>query len=213
MSAKTTKTVFRFFLDLDHGKEQRWLEAMTSRGWFLKSIFIGWYRFVKRPPAAVVHRADYRGGLKTDRKEYLGLFKDAGWEFVTVSAGWYYFRTPAGRGREPEIFSDRESLLALNRRIITGATVILAVLLIDLNNILNPRMHHGWFSTFLSVLLALMAGLMGYGLVRLHLRNKRLKSGPLGLPPDGPGAARRSEPGSPSGSVRKKGKPVPGGNG
>ncbi len=212
MSEKTTKTVFRFFLDLAHNKEQRWLEDMASRGWSLKGIFIGWYRFEKRPPAAVAYRADYRGSLKTDKKEYLGLFKDAGWEFVTTSAGWYYFRTPRGEGREPEIFSDPDSRLALNRRIIAGATVILAVLLIDLNSVLNPRMPHTGYTKYISLLLALMAGLIGYGLIRLLVQTKRLKRGPLGLPPGEPGAAGRGASGDGPAPVRKKGVPAPGGN-
>jgi len=175
MKEKTTKSVFRVFLDPSGEREERWLSEMARQGWFLKKIPLVFYRFVKGEPGEWVYRIDYRGGAKVDRKEYLGLFKDAGWEFAASSAGRYYFRIKRGHGPAPEIFTDKDSRLAMYRRIIAGSTTLLVIMLIDINSVLRNNRHLNWFSGLMLVLFSALALLFAYQLIQIRARINRAK--------------------------------------
>lgn len=177
MKERMTKTVFRAFLDSSGQKEELWLSEMARQGWFLKSIPVLFYRFKKGQLGDWVYRIDYRGGAKVDRKEYLGLFKDAGWEFAASSAGRYYFRTKRGHGPMPEIFTDKDSRVALYRRIIAGSTTLLVIMLIDINSVLRNHRHLNWFSSLMLVLFSALALLFAFQLVQIMARIKRIKKG------------------------------------
>lgn len=177
MKEMMTKNVFRVFFDMTGQKEEIWLSEMASRGWFLKKVPLVFYRFVKGDPGEWVYRIDYRGGAKVDRKEYLGLFKDAGWEFVTTVAGRFYFRTRAGAGPAPEIFTDKDSRVAMYRRIIAGSTTLLVIMLIDINSVLRNNRHLNWFSGLMLVLFCALALLFAVQLVQIRARINRIKKG------------------------------------
>jgi hypothetical protein len=177
MKEKTTRTVFRVFLDSSGQREERWLSEMARQGWFLKSIPVLFYRFKKGQPGDWVYRIDYRGSFKVDRKEYLGLFKDAGWEFAASSAGRYYFRTKRGQGPMPEIFTDKDSRVALYRRIIAGSTTLLVIMLMDVYSMLINYRHRNWFSILMLVLFSALALLFAFQLVQITTRIKRIKKG------------------------------------
>jgi len=180
MKEKTTKTVFRVFLDSSGQREERWLSERARQGWFLKSIPVLFYRFKKGQPGDWVYRIDYRGSSKVDRKEYLGLFKDAGWEFAASSTGRYYFRTKRGQGPMPEIFTDKDSRVALYRRIVAGSTTLLVIMLIDIYSVLMNHRHRNWFSSLMLVLLSALVLLFAFQLVQILARIKRIKKGRAG---------------------------------
>lgn len=183
MKEKMTKNVFRIFFDMTGQKEERWLSRMARQGWFLKKVPLVFYRFVKGEPGEWVYRIDYRGGAKVDRSEYLGLFKDAGWEFVTMAAGRFYFRTQSGAGPAPEIFTDKDSRVALYRRIVAGSTVLLVIMLIDINSVLRNNRHLNWFSGLMLVLCSALALLFSYQLIQIRARINRIKKGqPQAIP-------------------------------
>jgi hypothetical protein len=177
MREKTTKTAFRAFLDSSGQKEELWLSEMARQGWFLKSIPVLFYRFKKGQPGDWVYRIDYRGGARVNRPEYLGLFKDAGWEFAASSAGRYYFRTKRGQGSVPEIFTDKDSRVSLYRRIVAGSTTLLVIMLMDVYSMLINHRHRNWFSVFMLVLLSALALLFAFQLVQIMARIKRIKKG------------------------------------
>lgn len=129
---KTTRKAFRWFWAWNDDKEERWLGEMARAGWHLQSYSILFYTFVKGAPEDVVYRMDYPsvgvgGGLGL--QEYLGIFRDAGWEHVLECFGWHYFRTRADAEQAPEIFTDPESRIAKYQRLaaLTGLMVCVMV--------------------------------------------------------------------------------------
>lgn len=91
MNEKSIKKIFKIHWAWNDDKEERWLEKMSQEGWHLTSpSFV--YRFEKGDPADMVYRMDFQSLRKTDIKEYLGLFKDAGWEHVGRFGAWYYLK-------------------------------------------------------------------------------------------------------------------------
>lgn len=177
MRTKTNKTVFRVFLDLSGQKEERWLEHMARQGWFLTKIPVLFYRFRKGEPGDWVYRLDFHHSHKLDRAEYLSLFKDAGWEYVAGSWGRFYFRTPAGLGRAPEIFTDNDSRIALYKRIVSGLGLFLAVLLLQISNMLTNRFHRGSFWLIVLIMASAIALTLAFGLFGIFVRIHRLKKG------------------------------------
>ena len=177
MKERTTKTVFRVFLDPSGEREESWLSEMARQGWFLKKVPLVFYSFVRGDPGEWVYRIDYRGGAKVDRKEYLGVFKDAGWEFAAALAGRYYFRTKRGHGPMPEIFTDKDSRVAMYRRIVAGSTTLLVIMIIDINSVLRNNRHLNWFSGVMLVLFSVLALLFSYQLIQIRARINRVKKG------------------------------------
>jgi hypothetical protein len=177
MSDKNTKTVFRFFLAWNDGKEEAWLRAQARQGLHLESVGGLFYRFRKGEPADVTYRLDLQTAGKFDKAEYLGLFRDAGWEHVCRFGAWYYFRTPTGTGTPPEIHTDAASRAAKYQRLILFLMIVSLPLL---NSLLGPlRLRSGgWLWTAFRGLQAVVLVFLLYGVIRLaRLVSKLKKSG------------------------------------
>jgi len=174
MSAKNTKTVCKLFFAWNDGKEEVWLRSQARRGWHLKSVAVVFFRFRRGEPADITYRLDFPSSGKFDKPEYLGLFRDAGWEPVCHNGAWYYFRTPTGTGTPPEIMTDTASRVAKYRRLLLFLLIISIVLF---NGAVNPmgRRYAGWVWTSLRVLQTTMLLFLVYGMVRLALLISRLK--------------------------------------
>ena len=83
MPDKNTRKVFKLFFAWNEGREEAWLRAQALQGWHLASVAPFFYRFRRGEPADITYRLDFQpGGGKFDKAEYLGLFRDAGWENV-----------------------------------------------------------------------------------------------------------------------------------
>lgn len=175
MREKTQKTVLRAYGAWNNEGEERWLSGMARKGWHLTAPRAVFYRFAKGGPADVVYRLDYRNPAKGERDEYLGLFKDAGWEHVGEFGNWHYFRIPAGAGSTPEIHTDPESKIAMFRRLLAALAVVSVALWVPLLTGLadRSRPHTYWFSIrgFQIAVLALLV----YAIVRIALKIKRLR--------------------------------------
>jgi hypothetical protein len=178
MNEKTEKTTFHLFWSWNDEKEERWLSRLAKEGWHLAGIrAVLLYRFIKGEPAEMVYRLDYTGSEKIDRKEYLGIFKDAGWEQAAESTGWHYFRTRAEAGAAPEIFTDKSSRIARDRRILRLLSFFFIFGLWNFGNLLRSRARYGWLWD-LAVALQLTAEiLLGYGILRLLINIKRIRKG------------------------------------
>jgi len=120
-------------------REAAWLTRMAADGWHLRSLTIGCYTFEKGEPAAVAYRMDYRRLTGAERDEYLGLFRDAGWERVATLVNWHYFRKPAPEGPLPDIFSDTASRVDKYRRVLGILVVILMMNVIILTTQRMPE--------------------------------------------------------------------------
>ncbi|MBN1438207.1 MAG: DUF2812 domain-containing protein [Anaerolineales bacterium] len=91
---------------------------MSREGWHLAEFgFPGGYGFRKGEPKRYAYRMDFQTSAMKDREAYLQLFRDAGWEHVGHLSAWEYFRKESHPGEEPEIFTDPESKIQKNRRV------------------------------------------------------------------------------------------------
>jgi hypothetical protein len=104
----SSKTFFRYFLAHQDARQEAWLESLARQGWHLASP--GWvaFGFVRGESRRDRYRLDYQRLDHERRAEYLGLYRDAGWDFVGESFNRYYFRSSQD-SMSPEIFSDAES--------------------------------------------------------------------------------------------------------
>jgi hypothetical protein len=175
MNAKARKTVLRAYWAWNNEKEERWLARMARDGWHLTAARGFFYRFEKGEPADVVYRMDYQSPGKFERKEYLGLFKDAGWEHVGEFGNMYYFRTKVGDGQAPEIHTDPESKIAMYRRMLGLFVIVTAVVWAPLMTSIGQDRHpHGLWHAIRGVQIATMF-IMGYCAVRIALKIGRIK--------------------------------------
>lgn len=121
---------YKLFWAWQDEKEEAWLRQMSQEGLHLVSLgFPGFYNFTPGEPANYVYRMDFITDSK-DRANYLQLFKDAGWEHLGHMGGWQYFRTLAGEGELPEIYSDPDSKIQKYRRLLAYLTIFLPISII-----------------------------------------------------------------------------------
>ena len=140
---------FKFFLDFE--KEEKWLETMTSQGYHLTSISLG-YRFKKGEPETATIRKDFRRFKnKEDFLDYQALFEDSGWQHLagTKNSGDQYFKKIDERLID-DIFSDKMSKAARYQRFakmcfelavafIPVLVVFFIADIIDFNAFVNPK--------------------------------------------------------------------------
>lgn len=124
------KTEFGWFTVPEWEKEEKWLREHHRRGWkLIKATIPGFYKFEQCEPEDVVYQLDYNQEGMNNISEYIQMFRDCGWEYVTDMAGYAYFRKPASEMVEDEgIFCDDESKMDMIKRVFKGRLSILIVL-------------------------------------------------------------------------------------
>lgn len=128
---KKVKKEFRWFNIMEYEKEEKYLSKRHQEGWKFKRVtFPGIYTFERCEPEKVIYQLDYnKEGIK-HQMEYVRMFEDCGWEYLTEFAGYNYFRKPADRMlQDEEIFCDDISRLDMVKRIFWGRVVPLIVIL------------------------------------------------------------------------------------
>lgn len=122
MKDNECKKLFRMFSIVDYLKEEEFLREQHKKGYkFVRFVFPGFYYFEKCQPEDVVYQLDYANYKMEEKRSYLQIFEDAGWEYLFDVWGWSYFRKSVENGEcDTSIFSDLESRLALLKRIIYG---------------------------------------------------------------------------------------------
>ncbi len=175
-----TRVEWRVFLAWHDDREEAWLRDMARQGWHLRRPSLFRYVFDRGAPADVVYKLDYNVLLRGRREEYEALFRAAGWEHVGEIANWHYFRTLAGEGADPDIFTDTDSRVAKYRRVIW----VLLLLLPSQFFLISRLAEHTWsipatplgaVTAAGALFYALILGFWLYGLVRLGLHIARLR--------------------------------------
>lgn len=127
-------------------KEQEWLRKQHKKGWKLINATLPcFYTFEECTPEDIVYQLDFNQEGLDNRGEYIQMFHDCGWEYVTEMAGYSYFRkqTSEMKNGEEGIFSDDASKMDMIQRVYKGRLSILVViffctiipqLLMQLNN-------------------------------------------------------------------------------
>ncbi|WP_052465184.1 DUF2812 domain-containing protein [Dehalococcoides mccartyi] len=119
-------SAFRHLLPSDY---ETWLEKMAAEGWHINrfrqwsSVFLVFrrgapkrYRFVYDPQVS-------------PRKEYIPTYEQFGWEYLGRMASAHFWRMEY-KGKRPEVFSDRESVIKRNRRTVIAVSVSFVIFLI-----------------------------------------------------------------------------------
>jgi len=175
---KEKKWKFRLYFAWQDEKEALWLGEMHRDGWRFDKFLAGLYLFSRTEPEDMVYQLDFFFDRKNNREEYLGLFRDAGWEHAGEYCAWNYFRKPGAEGRTGRIYTDREGLIEKHRK------VLLFLLLTGLPSVYYATVwpasvaDHaggpGW--NLLRILLAAAAGLIAFSVFRTWLCILKLKS-------------------------------------
>ena len=128
MSCKKTKIAF--FTVPEYEKEQDWLRKQHENGWKLIGATLPcFYHFEKCENEDVLYQLDYNKDGLENRSEYIQMFQDCGWEYITEMVGYSYFRKPVSQLKENEgIFCDDESRLDMINRVFKGKIIPLIVI-------------------------------------------------------------------------------------
>lgn len=130
MSGQKIKVAF--FTIPEYEEEQEWLRKMHNEGWSLADAWLpGIYRFKECLPEDVIYQLDYNPEGRAERSEYIQMFHDCGWEYITDMAGYSYFRKPVSEmvENEEEIFCDDASKMDMMERVYKGRMIPLLVIL------------------------------------------------------------------------------------
>lgn len=127
MSRRSRKVRWFFWWGWSTEKLEAWLEKEARSDWHLVRAdrWLNRFHFKKGPAKQVRYCVDYQYGEPTE--EYWTLFEDAGWEAVAEDWGYYIWRTEYEGTNRPEIFSDVDSLIQRNRRLM--GLVLLALVI------------------------------------------------------------------------------------
>lgn len=135
----------------DWKKEEAWLRRQHMNGWeFVHYTPPCFYTFKRCKPEDVIYQLDYNEEGLRQKAEYIQMFQDCGWEYITDATGYSYFRKPASQMKKPEeIFCDDQSRLDMIHRVFRGRMIPLLVLFFS---IVVPQLfftHHraesvGW---------------------------------------------------------------------
>ena len=124
------KRKIAFFTIPEYEKEQAWLRIQHKNGWKLVNATLpGIYKFAACEPEDVVYQLDYNQDGVSHKAEYVQMFQDCGWEYITDMAGYSYFRKPVNQMvGEEKIFCDDASRMDMIERVFKGRMIPLFVI-------------------------------------------------------------------------------------
>lgn len=124
------KTKFGWFTIPEWEKEEKWLREQHKNGWkLIKATPPGFYKFEQCEPEDVIYQLDYNQEGMNHISEYIQMFRDCGWEYVTDMMGYAYFRKSSTEMVEDEgIFCDDESKIEMIERVYKGRMIPLIVI-------------------------------------------------------------------------------------
>lgn len=121
MKDNNIKKEFHWFLLTDYEREEEFLRKKNKEGYrLIKTTLPGIYTFEKCEPEDVIYRLDFNTLADSEVAEYMQIYADYGWEYITEMNDYNYFRKPASEiqlDKEAEIFSDSESKLDMLKNI------------------------------------------------------------------------------------------------
>ena len=111
--------------------EAAWLSFMHREGWKMLSTTGFKYRFESCPKENWTYQLDFRADGVSE-EEYIQMYADYGWEFVTRFRQWYYFRKPYNESEDMSIFSDNASKIEMCRSIIRQHALLVTPMILIL---------------------------------------------------------------------------------
>ena len=175
------KTVRKWFWVWQEDKERKFLEEMASKGFRLVDVGFGTYEFEEAEPENLIYQFDFRGIDKIKEDEYLQIYEDAGWRFVSRFGRWYYFAKERGDEESvPAIFSDNESKRARYRRLLVVLIIVGLPLyyqiIIMFPGMPETKLEFPSFYFFARILVAILAVLHILAVWKIMVMYRRMKS-------------------------------------
>ena len=161
-----------------HKQEERQLDRLSEEGVHLEKPGFLFSTFRTDPEARYVYRLDYQPALRVQGTvaNYRALFEDAGWEYVGHYTGWYYFRKPWVPQGVVDVYTDRQSIRSLYRRIqrMIGVVLLIELFLVAYEvGFMRTAFPHIWRVAWpFWVLWAGLLMALGYGFLKIHQRTK-----------------------------------------
>ena len=162
---------FKWFWLWQDVKQENWLHRMSLDGLHLKTPGFFVFNFEEGPSQDFIYLLDFFNKSKMSilentsdkRREYMGIFEDAGWEHLGQLNGWQYFRIigPSEESQDisVEVDSKIENFRRLLRNLMLTSPVILVVFLGRL------EIYPAWFAIILVSVFAgglLFSGVSGF---------------------------------------------------
>lgn len=169
------KKVFKIWWGWDPGRIERYLEDMAAEGWKLMTVefYQMLFGFISEKPAKTSYCVDYND---KPNAEYLSIIKDDGWELVNKCGGWILWRKDY-EGSRPEIFTDVQSLIDRNKRLMIPLLIALVLQIPILRIIFKGQGYLG--SPILTVMIFAiyipLIALLLFGIIMILISNHHLK--------------------------------------
>lgn len=110
--------VNKMFFAWQEEKEREFLEEKAREGYRLVNAYIGRYEFEQCEPCELVYQFDFKGIDSTPEDEYLQLFSDDGWTYISRVGGWYYFYKEQVEGEDISLYNDYDSIKKKYQRLL-----------------------------------------------------------------------------------------------
>ena len=178
------KTKFGWFTIPEWEKEEKWLREQHKNGWkLIKATPPGFYKFEQCEPEDVIYQLDYNQEGMNHISEYIQMFRDCGWEYVTDMMGYAYFRKPASEMVENEgIFCDDESKIEMIERAYKGRMLPLVVIFcccimpqLFMQSYNTSEMGYGLFMVFVVLFILYLSLFVKFAYQYWKVKNKKAK--------------------------------------
>lgn len=178
------KTKFGWFTIPEWEKEEKWLRKQHKNGWkLIKATPPGFYKFEQCEPEDVIYQLDYNQEGMNHISEYIQMFRDCGWEYVTDMMGYAYFRKPASEMVENEgIFCDDESKIEMIERVYKGRMLPLVVIFcccimpqLFMQSYNTSEMGYGLFMVFVVLFILYLSLFVKFAYQYWKVKNKKAK--------------------------------------
>ena len=177
----SSKKIWKVFSADNYQAEEDWLSAQHAAGLKLADLTgLGClYQFETCAPERVVYRVDrsafLRVGHTVPAEDYLTMFADYGWEYVTSCNGFNYFRKPLCEEESGNtLFSDPESQDVMINRIIRF-NIVPALIALVVSVMATILCFLVTALSLLNILLAAIDLLLAVWIIRILVRLLRRK--------------------------------------
>lgn len=172
---KETVNKVKWFLPWQDQEEEAWLDKQSSSGLHLRKVnLFGKYTFDVGEPKEYIYRLDFHSEIK-DKESYLGLYEDAGWEYIGENS-WQYFRKASSDHSMTEIFTDNQSKIKKYERLRSYYGAFLLIYFSVFLVISGPRDTFPWLNLLLILAYIPLLAILGISVFKISNRIKTLRA-------------------------------------
>lgn len=181
---KDTQIKIAFFTIPEYDKEQEWLRNQHKEGWKLVNASLPcFYKFERCQPEDVIYQLDFNQEGRSNRDNYIQMFEDCGWQYITEMAGYTYFRKPVNQmQQQEEIFCDDDSRMDMIERVFKGRMLPLIAIFFCIiipqlfaQGSMNAAENKILFAVFVAMFILYISIFIKFGIQYWRLKN-RVKS-------------------------------------